>query len=334
VWGGQSSAALDAYLNDGAAYNPDANTWRSLAPSPLSKRSHFGAVWTGKHLVIIGGQTTEAINADGTLNLANDAATYDPQTDTWSAAFETGLGGRAYLAAAWAEEPARIVAWGGLSPPRIPRTTGVLIRPEEATHADLPPMTGSGRVAQGFWLLGKFYVLQADSCVSSCADAWTWDPGLNLWRQQTSFPAGLEGAPYRLVTMTPHPSGNGQLAVFGGRARDGSAKYSNQGFVYNAADATWTVLPELKESLLPAGHSRVGFFVAGRFGFYGGARANVLGGGALLAADGLGWELLPESGAGPRLHHSVVAVGHDAILWGGQDDTGKSHDDGVIFRVR
>jgi hypothetical protein len=274
-------------------------------------------------------------NPDGTLELAADGATYDPAADTWSAPLDSGLGGRAFLAAAWADDIQRMVLWGGLSPSRIPRTTGVLVRPEEGTHADLPPMTGSGRVAPGFWLLGKFYVLQADSCAfEPCSDAWTWDPGLNLWKQQTAFPKGLEGAPFRLMTRTPHPSGNGQLVVFGGRARDGSAKYSNLGFVYNASDSTWTVLPELSETLLPAGHSRTGFFVAGRFGFYGGARATVLGGGALLADDGLAWEILPESGAGPRLHHSVIPFGHDVMLWGGQDDTGKSRADGVIFRIR
>lgn len=42
VWGGRNGDLL----GDGAAYSFDDDTWRTIAPSPLSARSDAVAVWT------------------------------------------------------------------------------------------------------------------------------------------------------------------------------------------------------------------------------------------------------------------------------------------------
>ncbi len=50
--------------------------WRAMAPSPLSPRFDYSAVWTGDELVVWGG-----IDPQG--NALSSGAAYDPTTDTW-----------------------------------------------------------------------------------------------------------------------------------------------------------------------------------------------------------------------------------------------------------
>jgi hypothetical protein len=79
VWGGTTTPAGNSGGRaDGAAYNPETNTWRRLALSPLSAGITSG-VWTGSE-VLYG--PTRSGNANGMI-ASTTAASYDPSTDTW-----------------------------------------------------------------------------------------------------------------------------------------------------------------------------------------------------------------------------------------------------------
>ena len=69
IWGGGANGLL---LNDGAAYDPNADSWRRLARSPLKGAMKSGIAWTGDELLIVGG-----LNGDTT------GAAYNPSTDSW-----------------------------------------------------------------------------------------------------------------------------------------------------------------------------------------------------------------------------------------------------------
>src|SRR5262249_51774008 len=74
-WGGSGLAT-------GAAFNPNTGTWRTLAPSPLSGRQQQAAAWDGTRMIIAWGLQNNA--STGETIVFNDAAEYDPQTDTWA----------------------------------------------------------------------------------------------------------------------------------------------------------------------------------------------------------------------------------------------------------
>ena len=64
VWGGCDAIVaqcddmpLRDEFADGAAYDPATNAWHTLAPSPLVARDRPHAVWTGREVVIWGGDT-------------------------------------------------------------------------------------------------------------------------------------------------------------------------------------------------------------------------------------------------------------------------------------
>jgi hypothetical protein len=72
VWGSVSPGHLE-----GVAYDPATQRWSTLPASPLGRaaRDSMLAVWTGRYLVVGGG--------DGRTGLRKDAAAYDPATNSW-----------------------------------------------------------------------------------------------------------------------------------------------------------------------------------------------------------------------------------------------------------
>ena len=72
VWGSVSPGHLE-----GVAYNPATEKWSTLPASPLGRaaRDSMLAVWTGRYLVVGGG--------DNRAGLHKDAAAYDPVTNSW-----------------------------------------------------------------------------------------------------------------------------------------------------------------------------------------------------------------------------------------------------------
>ena len=72
MWGGRSGgeSGPGRMFDDGAAFSPDGGGWRTIAPSPLTPRSHQIGVCTGSEMLILGG-----VDSDG--------AAYNPLTDSW-----------------------------------------------------------------------------------------------------------------------------------------------------------------------------------------------------------------------------------------------------------
>jgi hypothetical protein len=80
VWGGYATYGTGHPNSDGAAYDPESDTWTVLSPSPLTPRCDHSGTWTGQELIIFGGMLTcgsPQVLADG------NAASYDPATEEW-----------------------------------------------------------------------------------------------------------------------------------------------------------------------------------------------------------------------------------------------------------
>ncbi|HLN07301.1 MAG TPA: kelch repeat-containing protein, partial [Acidimicrobiales bacterium] len=80
IFGGydyESSIGGTRVTNNAASYDPSTNSWRMLPPAPLSPRAGAIAVWTGKEVIVLGGQPASGAGSDG------DGAAFDPTTNTW-----------------------------------------------------------------------------------------------------------------------------------------------------------------------------------------------------------------------------------------------------------
>lgn len=71
VWGGAADENDLIRFADGAAFDPETNTWRVISVAPLEPRLDHHAVWSGSEMLIVGGAGRR------------DGAAYDPASDTW-----------------------------------------------------------------------------------------------------------------------------------------------------------------------------------------------------------------------------------------------------------
>jgi Galactose oxidase, central domain len=127
VWGGRDDTGL---LSDGAAYSFDDRTWTTIT-GPLSAREDAVAVWTGEEVLVWGGTSTAD---DGSTANLNDGASWDPETNTWTA-FPGHLGAVGGLTGtAWTGE--EVVLVGTFAP-------GLSLQPSDAWAFD--PTSGEWR---------------------------------------------------------------------------------------------------------------------------------------------------------------------------------------------
>jgi hypothetical protein len=76
VWGDASRLRPAA---DGAAYDPETNSWRGIAPAPAAL-NEATAAWTGSELVVVGAQLDQYNRAE---TETAEALAYEPSVDAW-----------------------------------------------------------------------------------------------------------------------------------------------------------------------------------------------------------------------------------------------------------
>ena len=75
IWGGSPNTTFGSFVDDGAAYDPATETWRTLPQAPITARAPL-SVWTGTEFIVWG----TSIRLDEPLR---DGAAYDPTTNEW-----------------------------------------------------------------------------------------------------------------------------------------------------------------------------------------------------------------------------------------------------------
>jgi hypothetical protein len=108
VISGSCGGAGQIRCQDGAAYDPAANTWTpipALAGGAIAPEA--AAAWTGSELLIWSATTSK----DG-RSTSNTASTYNPHTKRWRTLPAAPITPRRLAAAVWAGD--RLLVWGGI----------------------------------------------------------------------------------------------------------------------------------------------------------------------------------------------------------------------------
>lgn len=315
VWGGYAGGAL----NSGGIYDPATGKWtptsQANAPSP---RYDATAVWTGSAMIVYGGN-------NGGGSVLGDGGIFDPVKNSWTALPTDGAPSpRTLHTAVWADEPAKMIVWGGQDTMSYLGTGGVF-DPKAGTWASTsllsaPQRRHSHRAA---WAKGanppRMFVFGGYESMmgTPIADGYAYDPSNDSW-------SGLPSGPSARVRHVMAWSGS-ELLVWGGQD---SMSVLNDGQKLTAA-GSWLPMN------FPAPGARElaqGAWVDGvkRLFLFGGD--NAMGG-----YYGDAWEFDPTANSwgtpqptapGGRSWFTMVVAGSKVIVWGG--DPGPTNS-GAIF---
>lgn len=356
VWGGtfrdqlrpgDETVPTVAWQNaaDGAAWDPDARTWRTLAPAPLAGRSGHVAAWTGDELLVWGGWSHDG---DGQPTDRDDGAAYDPATDLWRPLPSAPIPGRAGAAAVWTGQELLVV--GGARGDEVTfRQDAAAYDPSVDAWRPVPvpplgitaemPAARSGRfVNASLHRVADDVVLLAEESAPSWAEergamtAASWDPAANDWTLLEE--PGLEPGPYTaaivgrdLVVTTIDDAALGAVGedprppqgLPGTRRLDGDT-------------GEWTDLPEpphgAEETIGLIGLDGRVLAVMGEHEADDGEHA------AILDPDAGSWTPVPAWPTPRRRLPAMVATGEEVLVWGGRDTAfdGPGLADGFALR--
>ncbi len=284
-------------LADGAAYDPETDTWRSLAPSPLSPRSGATAtIWTGQEVLVWGGRDAGGPLADG--------AAYDPEADTWRPLAAAPLSARS-AQAVWSGR--EMLVWGGTvdATGRQVFADGAAYDPEADTWRPLAPSPLAGRFDMvSEWTDGELVVWGGRAGSQNLGDGAAYDPAADAWRPLASSPLSPR-------VVRGEWSGR-ELLIWGGEQ---GPEALADGAAYDPAADTWR---PLAPSSLQARRGNVAVW-SGRelliWGGGGGTGAFFFGTGAGYDPEIDAWRDLPP--APGRFIPDAEWSGEEMLVWGG-----------------
>ena len=99
IWGGLSwnGMGVRAAPANGAAYDPEADSWRMLPDAPIGPRHLHAAVWTGREMLLWGGWTGVRPKPPAA------GAAYNPKTRTWRTLAPSPMNWASGAASVWAD---------------------------------------------------------------------------------------------------------------------------------------------------------------------------------------------------------------------------------------
>ncbi len=297
VWGGVNTN----YLNDGALYDPAANTWTALPSVPwLEPRQYHTAVWTGSQMIIWGGYD------NGTY--LNDGGRYDPKANVWSSVTTAGAPVlRDAQVAVWTGS--EMIIWGGYNA-NGSHNLGDGARYNPVTDSWTPMSANNAPSPRYFhtavWT-GSEMIVWGGSNGSYLGDGARYNPSNDTWTRISNVNAPV--ARYLHVAVW---SGS-EMIIWGGY---GTNTYLNDGARYNPTTDSWTRMSTNNPPVGRYGHT--GVWSGAELLVWGGYDFGYLQDGGHYDPVADVWQTMTGvSGPSARDYHSAVWTGSQMIIFGG-----------------
>lgn len=227
VWGYADGPSADSF--DGAmramAFAPATQTWHVLPPPPIEGLIQATPVWTGREMLVWGGNINGA-------DVPLQAAAYNPSSNTWRTLPPGPLKAREDPVAVWTGR--EMIIWGGFPGDDA---QGAAFDPVTGVWRVLPPSGLSTReLASVVWTGRRLIVWSGSTSSAEGADGATYDPVANTW--QPIAPAPVEGRHLASAVWT-----GTRMIVWGGQSYAGGRRTFADGASYDPATNTWSLLP-------------------------------------------------------------------------------------------
>jgi hypothetical protein len=177
-----------------------AGHWSTIPAAPIEPRIAASVVWTGKELIVWGGE-----RRDNTNVVYDDGAAYNPTTRAWRRLPASPLSGRASAVAVWTGD--EVVIWGGYHPGVAEHAEGAAYEP--ATNRWRLIVSGPAlpnAYAVGLWTGDRVVILGG-------TEAFSYDPLADQWSTLPPIPAhegppGFDVTPSSVNTATTDGAGH------------------------------------------------------------------------------------------------------------------------------
>lgn len=185
VWGGTTGGGGLPEHARGAAYDPDADTWRQLPAPPIAPRRHATAVWTGEEMLVWGGQAANNPPVD-------TGAAYDPASNSWRELASAPASGFFRPSAVWTGE--EMLIWGWMHESSGQETETVAYRPDTDTWRELspapldPPPPAAGNGGQSAVWAGNVMLAWTGTLDADGPRALAFNPDTDEWTRLSRAP--------------------------------------------------------------------------------------------------------------------------------------------------
>lgn len=334
IWGGDyagsGSSRNPQALADGARFYPATNSWRVMAPAPLSARADPATVWTGARVLFWGGQRLVPSGSE----FFADGAAYDPAANTWQQLAPAPLSARAQPYAVWTGS--RMIVFGGsTSPNQSQAVDGASYDPATNSWVKLPtfPARSKGNLVGtvAVWtgrrlLVWATYERRRDTpngfSIFGEQVAAAWTPGASGWQILPTPPP--DQFTYGATAVW---TGSTVLLAHGGFCLpDMSCPAVIEGKVtsYDPASNTWTNSPltAVAATAGPSVWTGQSLVLINADAKAGGALALTPGDGVAIGPHLAGWSVLPPSPVANLAGASAVWTGAELLVWDGFSGSG------------
>lgn len=323
IWGGASGG----YVNTGARYDPVADAWSAVQTSGAPAiRGRHSAVWTGTEMIIWGGYESHGCGflcVTGTNY--NDGARYNPASNTWQPMATAGAPfNRSLHSAVWTGT--EMIVWGGLAGTGgsffaggTNVNSGGRYNPANNQWSVAPTTTGAPTFRSrhhGHWTGSRMLIWAGanDSLGTNFTDGAQYNPANNTWSAMNNT-----GAPPARTGFGTVWTGT-QLLVWGGESVAQPGQYPAFGHRYTPATDSWSATAPSGDPSARADHTAV-WAETEMLGWGGlGNEFPLRTGGRLnpsLPPPNMWSSMAVTGGPAPRVDHTAVWTGSNAIVWGG-----------------
>jgi N-acetylneuraminic acid mutarotase len=325
LWGGQQlnepGTFDDEYVEVGYRYHATLDSWSTMSPSgePAARFDHT-AIWTGKEMIVWGG--------DGGEFLLRSGGKLDPNRplpSAWSTVSSTGAPtARISHTAVWTG--AEMLVWGGHDGSAALNTGGrynLNLDSWSAITTNAAPLARQHHVA--VWTGTEMLVWGGNNGSTYYNNGGRYTPATGTW---TAMP--LAGAPAARSGATAIWTGS-EMIVWGGLQVSGGFPpiifLFNSGARFNPANNTWTPLPTANAPSGRINHSAV--WTGTDMIVWGGDMSGSENGARYNLAEN-SWTPLPTvDEPASRRQHTAVWDGTQMIIWGGHNGTNEVNTGGV-----